>query len=107
MQPLLGVAQGTALARLLDCLLQQWPEHVAFVARRFGDTYRSFDAVSEQIAYKIITIAGSSLAEFCSDFRLFCRAMLVEELHFRRTGKYRLRDFASAQRDVYDDAGFM
>jgi 2-polyprenyl-3-methyl-5-hydroxy-6-metoxy-1,4-benzoquinol methylase len=106
-QALSGIAPGTALHRLLDCLLAQWPEHAPFVAKRFGSAYRGLDPVSERIANKIITIAGPALAGFCDDYRWFCRLVLEEELHFRRTGAYRLHEFASAQLEVYDNPEFM
>jgi 2-polyprenyl-3-methyl-5-hydroxy-6-metoxy-1,4-benzoquinol methylase len=105
--PTSGVEPNTALGKLLVCLIEGWPEHAKFVDKRFGEEYRGLDGVSERIAEKIVTIAGARLAEFCNDYRWFCRLLLTEELYFRRTGEYRLREFGSAQREVYDNSAFM
>jgi 2-polyprenyl-3-methyl-5-hydroxy-6-metoxy-1,4-benzoquinol methylase len=105
-QPI-AVPPGTALSQLVDCVVERWPEHRTFLAKRFGDDYRTLDGVSERIARKIVTIAGAELPAYCDDYRWFCGTLLAEELHFRRSGEYRLSDFASAQREVYDNPAFM
>ena len=41
------------------------------------------------------------------DYRWMCERFLEEEIHFRRTGAYRLSTFEEAAREVYDDPEVM
>jgi len=47
------------------------------------------------------------LARVALDYRWMCDRLNEEELHFRRTGQYRLASFDDANREVYSNADYM
>jgi len=99
--------EGSALADFLRCLSDAWPEHRGFIRRRFGESYSHLAETSEHLATKLQLIAGTEIRRYCDDYRWVCEILQAEELHFRRSGQYRLSRFAEAQHEVYDNPAFM
>ncbi len=93
-----------ALHRLAVAQLGVWPEHEKFLTKRFalGD-----QGVADRLAALVLKLAGDDLATLCADYRWTCERILEEELHFRRTGKYRRSSFAEAEREVYANREYM
>ncbi|MDP6774226.1 MAG: class I SAM-dependent methyltransferase [Rhodospirillales bacterium] len=98
--------ESSALKRLVGLQLDVWPEHLDFLEKSFADV-SSDGGTAEGIASLILRLISDRLAEACRDYRWTCERLLEEELHFRRTGRYRLSSFAEAQREVYADESFM
>lgn len=57
--------------------------------------------VLEEIASVIVAMAGEALDKCCLDYDWLTKTVLEEELHFRRTGGYRLRTLEQAIDQVY------
>ena len=77
------------------------------MAGRDGDLLR----VSETLAQMVLRLAQSEpggLNAWCDDYRFLCEEItLPEEVHFRRTGRYRLSSFAEAFAECYSNEPFM
>lgn len=96
-----------ALARLTGALLTIWPQHSGFIRKSFPTEDASSLVYADGLASMIERVASGELEALSEDYRWTCGQLLEEELHFRRTGAYRLSNFAAAQREVYDDPEFM
>ena len=99
------------LARLVAEVLALWPEHDRYLDKSLGARDQVLMRHSEKLAGMVSrlssTIAGG-MATLASDYRFLCQdIVLPEELHFRRTGSYRLTKFQDALREVYNDHAFM
>lgn len=98
--------ESPALKRLVGLQLDIWPEHRDFLEKSFLDV-SSDGGTAEGIAAPILRLIADRPDEACRDYRWTCERLVEEELHFRRTGRYRLSSFAEAQREVYADESFM
>lgn len=96
-----------ALAGLVEAVSAAWPEHCGFVGKSFGGEDPEGLNWAEAVAKLITALAGDGLPGVAADYRWTCERLLEEELHFRRSGAYRLATFAAAEREVYADAAFM
>ena len=96
--------------RLVSGVVKQWPEHQRFleqsIASRDPDLMRSTERHAAIIS-RIIGESDEQLAGYSNDYRFLCDRVLEEEVHFRRTGRYRLSRFEDAVREVYADREFM
>ena len=95
------------LERLVARQLSAFPEHSSFLTKRFSALSSAEFRFAEHIAGKVIQIAGGSLDRVCEDYRWLSGIILDEELHFRRTGRYRLSTFEEADAQVYSNIDFM
>jgi 2-polyprenyl-3-methyl-5-hydroxy-6-metoxy-1,4-benzoquinol methylase len=92
------------LSRLLALQQDVWPDHEKFLGMRFGAGANL--EFAEEIAGLVERLA-SDLRLFATDYRWLCERLNEEELHFRRTGQYRLSKFEDALREVYSNHEFM
>ena len=95
------------LEKLLERQLAAFPAHGSFLQKRFSSAGRGELIFAEEIADKVMQIAGSNLDRICEDYCRVSRIVLDEELHFRRTGRYRLSTFAQAEAEVYSNPDLM
>jgi len=95
------------LEKLIGRQLAAFPGHRSFLEKRFSPAGRVDFTFDEEIAEKVIQIAGKNLDRICEDYRRLSGIVLDEELHFRRTGRYRLSTFAQADEQVYSNADLM
>jgi 2-polyprenyl-3-methyl-5-hydroxy-6-metoxy-1,4-benzoquinol methylase len=100
-------ARFPRLSRMVGRQLAVFPEHEAFLRKRFASLGDAEFGFAEQIAEKILQIAGPHLESICEDYRWLNDVVLHEELHFRRTGRYRLSTFAEANAEFYSNAETM
>jgi 2-polyprenyl-3-methyl-5-hydroxy-6-metoxy-1,4-benzoquinol methylase len=84
-----------------------FPEHEAFLRERFSSVTETGWLFVEEIAATVMQIAGDRLDRVCEDYRWLSGIVLDEELHFRRTGRYRLSTFEQADRAVYSSPEMM
>ena len=96
-----------SLHSLLTALLALWPDHGKFLSRSFRDRSDALLESTGLVASMIVKLAGTDLAKLCEDYRWMCDRLQEEELEFRRTGRYRRRTFAEADRDVYANPEYM
>lgn len=95
------------LASLIDRQLSVFPDHREYLERRFRDSSVASMRFCDEIAEMVKRIAGPQLDRVLEDYRWLCDEILKEELHFRRTGQYRLSTFADALEQVYANRGYM
>lgn len=95
------------LEKLLAQQLAAFPEHDSYLSKRFSEMSGAEFAFAELIANKVLQIAGAQLQRVCADYRWLSGIILDEELHFRRTGRYRLSTFAEADAQVYSNMELM
>jgi 2-polyprenyl-3-methyl-5-hydroxy-6-metoxy-1,4-benzoquinol methylase len=92
-------------------VLRLWPDHERYIEKslvvRDSDLMAHSERLSEIIGKLAKSMAGG-LPALVGDYRFLCeQIVLPEELHFRRTGQYRLDNFEDAFRTVYNDRPFM
>ena len=96
-----------ATARLIDGLLEFWPQHEKFISDRFSmlgeEELESLEVISAQITQ----ITGGQFLPLYEGYKWMCGAVFVEEVHFRRHGSYRLSSFDEAYREVYSKPEIM
>src|SRR5665213_218820 len=94
------------LSSLLALQYERTPAHRRSLETRLSRAEEEFPLL-EQLAHQISALAGSRLPEICDNYDFICKIVREEELYFRRHGKYRLNNFADANRLVYSDAEYM
>jgi hypothetical protein len=93
--------------KLFQHQILAFPEHEAFLRDRFAAVSETGWLFIEEVAEKVMQIAGDRLDRMCDDYRWLSGIVLDEELHFRRTGRYRLSTFEQADRAVYSSPEVM
>ena len=97
----------SALSHICSAMLDAWPEHGPFLELRFADSADLSLPIAEEMAELVLRIIGDDLPAFVAGYRWMCEAFVAEDLHFRRTGSYRLSTFEDACREVYSRADYM
>jgi 2-polyprenyl-3-methyl-5-hydroxy-6-metoxy-1,4-benzoquinol methylase len=95
------------LSALLSLQYERTPAHRKFLENRLSTAEPEAFPILEGMAKQIFALAGSRLAEICDNYDFICKIMREEEVYFRRHGKYRLNNFADANRLVYSNADYM
>ncbi|HEY1930299.1 MAG TPA: class I SAM-dependent methyltransferase [Caulobacteraceae bacterium] len=95
------------LSRLTNALLEAWPQHARFLRGSFTG-YGAADLVAlEDLARRIVILAGDDLPDYLSNYRWMCAELSKEALFFKKHGRYRLATFEAAEAEVYANAPFM
>lgn len=94
------------LRDLVRRLIAYWPAHEAFLKRRFSDPDDPTLRIADDIGELLAKTAVEDDTAFAG-YRWMCEAMFEEELHFRRTGRYRLSSASAAAVSVYDNVPVM
>jgi 2-polyprenyl-3-methyl-5-hydroxy-6-metoxy-1,4-benzoquinol methylase len=89
------------ISRMLETQLAIFPQHERFLTSRFAGASEDEMRFSEEIAGLVLRIADPSVEAICEDYRWLAQAVFEEEMHFRRTGRYRLSKFSDAVEQVY------
>jgi 2-polyprenyl-3-methyl-5-hydroxy-6-metoxy-1,4-benzoquinol methylase len=84
-----------------------WPEHLTYCEARFLADDDPFERRMNETSDLILKNVGDQLRLYCEDYRWMCEEFINEEIHFRRTGQYRLSTFEDAYREVYSDPNYM
>jgi hypothetical protein len=85
-----------ALQRLLLRQFELTPAHEPFLRKRIALVDAEEAILLEEIAGVIVAMAGDALDHCCLDYDWLAKTVLEEELHFRRTGGYRLQTLEQA-----------
>ena len=100
-----------ALQRLVQRVIELWPEHARFLEASVAGRAPSILDVSESLAQSIFLLAEDEpggIDALSADYRYLCEdIMLPEEIHFRRHGRYRLSNFEEANAECYANGPFM
>lgn len=106
--PFEGVLRDYPASRAIaDAVLEVWPEHLRYLRKSFAGRDPALMATTERLAEAAQLLAGTRIGEIAVHYRWTCDRLREEELHFHRTGRYRLSSFAEADREVYSDAAYM
>lgn len=95
------------LAELFGAILQAWPEHDRHLAKSLAGRGADELDLIDDLARRILLIAGERLPAFVDSYKWMCREMNREALHFKKTGAYRLSTFAEADETVYSNPDYM
>jgi 2-polyprenyl-3-methyl-5-hydroxy-6-metoxy-1,4-benzoquinol methylase len=96
-----------SLAHVVQRQLAAFPDHRSFMEKRFAEMSADDFGFAEEIAQRIVQIAGDALDRVCADYRWLTELFVAEELQFRRNGRYRLTTFDEANREVYSNRPLM
>lgn len=103
----MSIDTGPKVARLVGAILDKYPKHEPFMARRFDGTPESERASNEALADQILSLAGDQLDKFVDGYEFICQIQKEEELYFRRHKEYRLKSFQEALDQIYSNADYM
>src|SRR5437868_9558959 len=107
---MINLEQYPDLDQLVETVLDVWPEHESLASKSLDDRSPEVLDASNRTAGLIQALAAhqsEGLKGLCSSYQFLCeKIVLPEELHFRRSGAYRLSRFADALREVYANAPF-
>lgn len=96
-----------ALQAVLARQIALTPRHETSLAKRIAGADAEHLAMANDVAGWITALAGARLDQHLLDYDWICNLVLEEELHFRRTGGYRLKTFAEAVAEVYSNDELM
>lgn len=96
-----------ATARIVDAVLSTWPEHARYIRKSLQARDPATLRATEVLAEAALKLAGSRLEQVTLNYRWTCDRLREEELYFHRTGTYRLKTFAEANREVYSNPAYM
>jgi 2-polyprenyl-3-methyl-5-hydroxy-6-metoxy-1,4-benzoquinol methylase len=101
------VKPESSLQKIINGVLQIWPEHENYVQRGLRD--RNEDEIEDThlLADLIVKVAGSQLLTYIENYRWLCAQFLEEEIHFVRTGNYRFTRLSEVQDRVYNNHAYM
>ncbi len=92
--------------RICEHVLNVFPEHIDVLSASF-DCPEDHLLFAELLASQVLAIVGDSLVDYAKGYAWLCRTVLHEELHFRKTGEYRLSSFEDACSQVYQNTEIM
>jgi 2-polyprenyl-3-methyl-5-hydroxy-6-metoxy-1,4-benzoquinol methylase len=96
-----------SLEALLQAQLAVSPSQEAFFRRRIkGESDAGLSRLND-LAEHISKLVDQRVEDYAKDYAWLCDEQVNEELHFRRTGRYRLSTFDEAYRQVYNDKPYM
>lgn len=96
-----------ATARIMQAVLAVWPEHDRYICKSLEARDAATRRTTETLAAAALILAGDRLPQIAAHYRWTCDRLREEELHFHRSGTYRLKTFAEANREVYANAAYM
>jgi 2-polyprenyl-3-methyl-5-hydroxy-6-metoxy-1,4-benzoquinol methylase len=95
------------LAALMQLQYSKTPAHFAYLEKRLASAGEDELTLLENLAAQITALGGGRLGDICQNYDFICKIVREEEIYFRRNGKYRLDNFADANRLVYADSDYM
>jgi len=102
--PLSFVQSYPATTRLVEAVVQEFPEHKSYLVKSFRDRSDSTNKLAENTAALIFEMEGGDLGGLVSGYRWICKMIMEEELYFRREGKYRHTSFVEVNAAVYQNS---
>lgn len=103
----LQLGEYPALKALYERQIALTPKHQPSLSKRLAGSSPSHLAMADRIAGWVTLLAGPDLDRVLQDYDWICQLVLTEELHFRRSGSYRLKTFAQAVEEVYSNDELM
>ena len=101
------LAEFPATSRIVGAVLDDWPEHAKYIRKSFAARSDNQFDTTEILSRAALVLEGERLAGLAANYRWTCDRLREEELHFHRTGAYRLSTFEDADREVYSNDAYM
>lgn len=101
------IAGRPSLSQLVNSVLEVFPNHASYLQARFAADEEPYLERTEMVAERVLAICGDNLPTYAVDYRWMCERFVEEEIHFARTGGYRLSSFAQASAEIYADPDYM
>lgn len=95
------------LSKLMDAFNETWPEHSSFLAKGILNAEPHIKSHANRLAELFDPIMKNNLNSLVSDYRWLCKMFVDEQMHFYRTGGYRLSKIEDAIREVYSVPSIM
>lgn len=95
------------LSKLMDAFNETWPEHNTFLAKGILSAEPHIKSHANRLAELFDPIMKYNLNSLVSDYKWVCKMLLDEQMHFYRTGGYRLSKIEDAIREVYSVPSIM
>jgi 2-polyprenyl-3-methyl-5-hydroxy-6-metoxy-1,4-benzoquinol methylase len=95
------------IARLVDAVVDVWPDHGTYLEKSFGARTDSLLDTSDKMAAAVLELAADDVRGTAEDYRWLCDRIREEELNFARTDAYRFSTFEETNAHVYSDDDFM
>lgn len=96
-----------ALGRLLNTVVDVWPEHRSFLDKSLEPRTEAVLQTSDRMAAAVLELTAGSEREHAEHYRWLCDRIKEEELAFARTERYRYSTFAETNANVYSNPDFM
>lgn len=98
---------NSALSNILTTLMQQWPEHDAFLRKSFDSRSGADWEDAELLADLISQIENHKTHDLNASYRWLCDVLLEEEKYFRRFDRYQRETLQQVRENIYDNSEFM
>ncbi len=95
------------IARLVEAVVDVWPDHGTYLEKSFGARTASLLDTSDRMAAAVLELAADDVRGTAEDYRWLCDRIREEELNFARTDAYRFSTFEETNAHVYSDDEFM
>ncbi len=82
------------IARLVEVVVDVWPDHGTYLEKSFGARTASLLDTSDRMAAAVLELAADDVRGTAEDYRWLCDRIREEELNFARTDAYRFWTFA-------------
>lgn len=89
------------LSKLISAFDDAWPEHNSFLTNGIMSAEEHVKAHANRLAELFNPVMKNRLNSLIEDYKWVCKMLLDEQMHFFRTGSYRLSKIEDAVREVY------
>lgn len=96
-----------ATSEIVQAVLSVWPDHERYVRKSLAVRSTDCRETTELLAKAALVLGDGRLSTIAANYRWTCDRLHEEELHFHRTGRYRLDTFEEAYNEVYSNSAYM
>ena len=89
------------IARLVDAVVDVWPDHGTYLEKSFGARTDSLLDTSDKMAAAVLELAADDVRGTAEDYRWLCDRIREEELNFARTDAYRFSTIEEPNAPVF------
>lgn len=89
------------LSKILDAFETVWPDHQSFLDKGIKSAEPHVIAHANRLAKLFSPVMDGKMNALINDYKWVCQMLLDEQMHFFRTGNYRLSKIEDAIREVY------
>lgn len=89
--------------KIHDRIIELWPDHKNFLEKIDKELIKDRPDLFEAV----YSIVSTDLDKFILGYRWVVEMMIEEEIHFRRSGQYRNKDFTQVNSEIYQLKNYM